>query len=296
MEAVSTQDLETLYRAAVGAKKADFYVPKFVRFDQPGASKLSWNWPAFFVSFYWFLYRRMYAPWAIYSLLIPVGIGVASAILAGSVGGEAGDLFYSVVSLGYYFGVIPLLANSLYHRAVKQRIEALRQKVPETNAQLLVLDNTSPTSNIIWIIIPFVMVAILGIVAAIAIPAYQTYTIRAQVSEAFVLADQVKSAVVAHYQSDKSWPANVEELGLSQPVSGRYVATLGVDRGTVSVTFGNQANSMIARHRLSFRPLLTGTSTITWTCGYWVRAENTDSEIGPNLTDVRPQFLPSECR
>jgi hypothetical protein len=79
MEAVSTQDMEGLYRAAVGEKKADFYVPKFVRFDRPGASRLSWNWPAFFVSFYWFLYRRMYATWAIYSLLIPIGIGVYCA-------------------------------------------------------------------------------------------------------------------------------------------------------------------------------------------------------------------------
>src|ERR1700736_5568240 len=64
MEAASTQDMEALYRSAVGAKKADFYVPKFVGFDQPGASRLSWNWPAFFFSFYWFLYRRMYATWA----------------------------------------------------------------------------------------------------------------------------------------------------------------------------------------------------------------------------------------
>jgi hypothetical protein len=65
MEAVSAQDREALYRAAVGAKKADFYVPKFIRFDHAGASKLSWNWPALFVSFYWFLYRRMYRSWAI---------------------------------------------------------------------------------------------------------------------------------------------------------------------------------------------------------------------------------------
>ena len=63
-------DLDALYRAAVGPSKADFYAPKFQRFDEPGASKVSWNWPAFFVSFIWFLYRRMYGYWAIYCLLI----------------------------------------------------------------------------------------------------------------------------------------------------------------------------------------------------------------------------------
>jgi Tfp pilus assembly major pilin PilA len=292
MEAVSSQDMEALYRAAVGPKRAEFYVPKFVRFDQPGASRLSWNWPAFFVSFYWFLYRRMYATWAIYSLLIPICIGVVGGIARGG----AGVWFYLVVALGYRLILIPLLANSFYHRATKKRLETLRKKVPETSGQLLVLDNTSPTSPIVWVIFPLVGVAVLGILAAIAIPAYQNYTIRAQVSEAFLLVDPLESAVDQHYQSNKSWPANTEELGLSQSMSGRYVATLRVDHGTVSVTFGNEANSMIARHRLSFRPLLTDTGAIMWTCGYVERSENPRSAIGPNLTDVKPQFLPGACR
>lgn len=294
MEAVSTQDMEALYRAAVGPKKAAFYVPKFVGFDQPRASKLSWNWPAFFVSFYWFLYRRMYATWAIYSLLIPIGIGVASAILAGSVSGEAGDLFYSVVTLGYSFGFLPIFANSLYHRAVKKRIEALRPEVPEASAQLVVLDKTSPTSGI-WII-PLVLVPLLGFLAAIAIPAYQDYTIRAQVNEGFLLTGQIKSAVVKKYAATKSWPVSIEDLSLSRPMSGQYVAALAVDHGTVSVTYGNRANPILAGHVLSFRPSVTDTGAINWTCGRASRTENPDTEIGLNLTDVKPQFLPAECR
>jgi type IV pilus assembly protein PilA len=294
MEAVSTQDMEALYRAAVGPKKADFYVPKFIRFDQPGASRLSWNWPAFFFSFYWFLYRRMYATWAIYSLLIPIGIGVASAILAGSVSGDGGDLFFSVVTLGYSFGFIPIFANSLYHRAAKKRIGALRPKVPEASAQLAVLDKASPTSSV-WVL-PLVFVPLLGFLAAIAIPAYHDYTIRTQVNEGFLLTSQIKSAVVKKYVSTKSWPLSIEDLSLSQPMSGQYVSALEVDHGTVSVTYGNRANPVLAGHVLSFRPSLTGTGAIMWTCGRASRTENADTEIGPNLTDVKPQFLPVECR
>jgi Tfp pilus assembly major pilin PilA len=296
MEAVSTQDMEALYRAAVGPKKAGFYVPKFIAFDQAGPSKLSWNWPAFFVSFYWFLYRRMYGTWAIYSLLIPLGIGGVSVTLASSLGAGVGDWFYLIVTLGYRFGVIPLLANLLYHDAIKQRLEVLRRKVPETSSQLLVLDNTSPTSGIIWVIVPFVGVALLGILAAIAIPAYQTYTIRAQVNEGFLLTNQMKSAVVKKYVSTKSWPVSIEDLTLSQPMSGQYVAALAVDHGTISVTYGNRANSLIAGRVLSFRPSLTDTGAITWTCGHASQSENPDTEIGANLTDVKPQFLPAECR
>jgi Tfp pilus assembly major pilin PilA len=298
MEAGSAQDAEALYRAAVGSKKADFYVPQFIRFDQAGASKLSWNWPAFFVSFYWFLYRRMYGTWGIYSLLIPLGIGGVSVTLASSLGAGVGDWFYLIVTLGYRFGVIPLLANLLYHDAIRKRLEVLRRKVPETSSQLLVLENTSPTNNIIWLIIPFMGIAVLGILAAIAIPAYQTYTIRAQISEGFILTNQIKSAVVKNYLTNKSWPVSIQELSLSQPMSGRYVSALAVDRGTISVTFGNQANALIAGHVLSFRPSLSDTGAILWTCGYAaaVGREDPANPAAPGLTNIKPQFLPGTCR
>jgi type IV pilus assembly protein PilA len=236
----------------------------------------------------------MYATWAIYSLLIPIGIGVVSAIIAGTLGGEAGDWFYYLVTLGYSFGIVPMLANSLYHRAIEKRVQALRQKAPETRAQLVVLDNTPPTSGV-WII-PLVLVPLLGFLAAIAIPAYQDYSIRAQVNEGFLLTNQVKSAVVKKYVSTKSWPVSIEELTLSQPMFGQFVAALDVDHGTVSVTYGNRANPVLAGHVLSFRPSLTGTGAVMWTCGHASRTENPDAEIGPNLTDVKPQFLPAECR
>jgi Pilin (bacterial filament) len=62
---------------------------------------------------------------------------------------------------------------------------------------------------------------------------------RAQVSDAFPLAEQLKPAAAEHYQSEKSWPVGVQELTLSQPIAGRYMSNLSVDHGTISVTFGN---------------------------------------------------------
>jgi Tfp pilus assembly major pilin PilA len=295
-EAVSTQDMEALYSAAVGAKRADFYVPKFIRFDQVGASTLSWNWPAFFVAFYWFLYRRMYSAWAIYSIAIPIAIGILSGIIEGAMGADSGNLFYTVVSLVYYFGFIPTRANALYHRSVRKRIEALREKVPETPSQLLILDNNSPTSAIVWVIAPMVVIAMIGILAAIAIPAYQSYTIRAQVTEGFAIADELKPKIASRYQSNKSWPANLADLGVPQPSLGRYVEKITLDHGTISVEYSKQAQALIAGHQLSFRPLVIDASNIAWTCGYWVRPDGADDGIGPNLTDIKPEFLPSACR
>jgi Tfp pilus assembly major pilin PilA len=298
MDAIPADHVEALYRAAVGAKKADFYVPQFVRFDKANASKLSWNWPAFFVSFYWFLYRRMYANWAIYCVLIPFLLAIATGIGESFLGQQPGGWIYGGVTFGYSFVVLPLFANFLYYRATKQRIGALSVKVQDPAAQLLVLDNTPHTSNVIVVLIPFVGVAVLGILAAIAIPAYQAYTIRAQVSEGFLLTEQLKTAVVKSHQSNGVWPSNISELRLSQPMSGRYVASLAVENGTITVTYGNQSNPLIGNHRLSFRPLLGDNGLVTWTCGYSSPGgrEEDANPPAPNLTDIPFQYLPSACR
>jgi Tfp pilus assembly major pilin PilA len=298
MDAMPADHMEALYRAAVGAKKADFYVPKFIRFDALNASKLSWNWPAFFVSFYWFLYRRMYANWAIYCVFIPILLAVVTDIAERFLSQQPGQWIYAGVTFGYSFVVLPLFANFLYYRAVKQRIEALSVKVQEPAAQLLVLDNTPHTSNVVVVLIPFVGVAIMGILAAIAIPAYQAYTIRAQVSEGFVLTEQLKTAVAKSYQSNGVWPSSISELRLSQPMSGRYVASLAVDTGTITVTYGSQSNRLIGNHRLSFRPLLGDNGLVIWTCGYSTSGGREDSANppAPNLTDIPSQYLPSACR
>jgi Tfp pilus assembly major pilin PilA len=297
MDAIPADHMEALYRAAVGAKKADFYAPKFVRFDEANASKLSWNWSAFFVSFYWFLYRRMYANWAIYCVLIPFLLAIATGIGEVFLGQQPGGWFYCGVTLGYSFVVLPLFANFLYYRSIKERIEALSVKVPEPAAQLLVLDNTPHTSNVIVVLIPFVGVAVLGILAAIAIPAYQAYTIRAQISEGFLLTEQLKTAIVKSRQSNGVWPSSISELRLSQPMSGRYVTSLAVDNGTVTVTYGNQSNRLIATHRLSFRPWVGDNGLVMWTCGYSLPGDREDSASppAPNLTDIPSQYLPSAC-
>ena len=70
-------------------------------------------------------------------LLIPFIQAIASVILEFAIGQHPGGWIYCVVTLGYSFAVVPLFANSLYHRSIKQRIDTLRQKVPDPAAQLL---------------------------------------------------------------------------------------------------------------------------------------------------------------
>jgi hypothetical protein len=294
----SAEQWEALYRAAVGKKKAGFYAPKFMRFDQAGDGKRSWNWPAFWVPFFWFIYRRMYGNWAIYCLLIPIALAILGAIAIGLFGVGLGNTLYVVAILVYSFGVIPTYANALYHRAIRERIEKVREKVPDPATQVTVLENTPHTSAIIWVLIPFVMIALIGILAAIAIPAYQVYTIRAQISEGLVLSDPIKTAVANQYATTKSWPITLTDLGVSEHLSGHYVTEIVVDHGTISIQYGNQANPLIAGHRLSLRPSLVDAEHVAWTCGHSAEVGD-NSPAGPagdNVTDISPKYLPLACR
>ncbi|HEY1075973.1 MAG TPA: pilin [Fontimonas sp.] len=112
-----------------------------------------------------------------------------------------------------------------------------------------------------------IVVAIIGILAAIAIPAYQDYTIRAQVTEGISLATGAKAAVWDFMSNRGTTPANNESAGLAAPgsITGNYVASVTVTDGLIEVEFGNEANVKVAGETITMSPTDAGGS-ITWTC------------------------------
>lgn len=145
-----------------------------------------------------------------------------------------------------------------------------------------------------------IVVAIIGILASIAIPAYQDYTIRAQVAEALVLANEVKPTINEYYRSRGTWPADNDVAGAPAPehLLGQYVDGILIAEGAVHISFGNKAHTSLAGMTLSVRPLYVTanpTSPISWNCGY-SELPNGMSAAGPERTDVPNRFLPAVCR
>ncbi|ENW2826213.1 pilin, partial [Neisseria gonorrhoeae] len=100
-----------------------------------------------------------------------------------------------------------------------------------------------------------IVIAIVGILAAVALPAYQDYTARAQVSEAILLAEGQKSAVTEYYLNHGKWPADNGAAGVASPatdIKGKYVKEVKVENGVVTATMKSDGvNKEIKDKRLS---------------------------------------------
>ncbi|MBH6370327.1 pilin, partial [Neisseria meningitidis] len=84
-----------------------------------------------------------------------------------------------------------------------------------------------------------IVIAIVGILAAVALPAYQDYTARAQVSEAILLAEGQKSAVTEYYLNHGTWPSNNSDAGVASTatdIKGKYVKEVKVEKGVITAT------------------------------------------------------------
>ena len=128
-----------------------------------------------------------------------------------------------------------------------------------------------------------IVIAIIGILAAIAIPAYQDYVIRSQVSEALSLADGSKTAVAEFYSNTGRLPDSNSSAGLAQPASikGNYVSSVDATGGKISVLLGEKVNAAVTGKTLSLSAITTSEGSTQWKC---------------LSTDIANKYLPTNCR
>ncbi|HZH43450.1 MAG TPA: pilin [Lysobacter sp.] len=130
-----------------------------------------------------------------------------------------------------------------------------------------------------------IVVAIIAILAAIALPAYQDYVARSQVSEAMSLASGAKTAVAEYYADRGEAPADNDAAGLADPddITGKYVDNVTVEDGVITATFKEEGvSSKIAGETLTLEPTFgdDDAGSVIWQCG----------------GSVDPKYLPSSCR
>ncbi|HEZ5345674.1 TPA: pilin [Neisseria meningitidis] len=148
-----------------------------------------------------------------------------------------------------------------------------------------------------------IVIAIVGILAAVALPAYQDYTARAQVSEAILLAEGQKSAVTEYYLNHGEWPANNSSAGVatSSEIKGKYVEKVEVANGVITAEMKSSGvNKEIQGKKLSLWAKRQDGS-VKWFCGQPVTrtAKATDDVAAATANGndkIDTKHLPSTCR
>ncbi|WP_461213042.1 pilin [Neisseria gonorrhoeae] len=148
-----------------------------------------------------------------------------------------------------------------------------------------------------------IVIAIVGILAAVALPAYQDYTARAQVSEAILLAEGQKSAVTEYYLNNGEWPENNDKAGVASSASdikGKYVQSVTVANGVVTAEMKpSGVNKEIKGKRLSLWAKRQAGS-VKWFCGQPVKRTGDNDDVNADTAgkdkEIETKHLPSTCR
>jgi uncharacterized RDD family membrane protein YckC/Tfp pilus assembly major pilin PilA len=189
-----------------------------------------------------------------------------------------------------------------------------RQALHDIVARTLVVDKQFNSADIAasapaprmsgWAVVGIVVMAAfipaIAILAAIAIPAYQDYTIRAQVIEGLNLATQHKSAIAEAWHLDPSGFDQItsEYVGQGLTSKKKYVESMEVASGAIVITYGNNAHPQIQGRVLTVVPAINEAMSIAWACGYGNAPSDYESIFDNHgqYTDVPAKYLPAGCR
>jgi type IV pilus assembly protein PilA len=148
-----------------------------------------------------------------------------------------------------------------------------------------------------------IVIAIIGVLAAIAIPQYQDYVTRTKITEGLSLADEAKTAVAESFQSLGRMPTGSNSsYGLPTPtsISGTYVANITVSplNGQIVIKYnGNLGGGLAPGLLLTLTPGTSPEAAIAWACGYSSVNVNGNIVGGPGAgTTIPSKFLPTNCR
>jgi len=270
-----------LFKAFIGEKNQAYYLQHFIRFNREQKSSTSWHWPAFFTTFYWLLYRKMWLPALIYfflphALTLPA-ISISMAV--GDLGWVAVAFVYGLYFLAAYI-LPPLYANTFYYRHANNKIAEVKATSNDLQSQLTELAAKGGTSVVVLvaaIIVP--LLTVVGLIAALGIPTYQDYTIRTNLNQAVMLGRSATKLVNKHYSLHQMLPNNLLDEGFTKvlPESIQSVE-LNSENGVISVRL---ATAPVAGKLLLFVPTLEENNKITWQC------------IAEHISN---KYLPHECR
>ena len=267
---------EEYLEAAIGYRNSEYYLRKFRAFRND-EGWVSWNWPAFFFSLFWLLYRKMWAYAGIYFVSQYVLAGVTLLFISHYwLWGSLWLIYYVTILITF-----PLYANGLYYWHLQNKIDKLTTNVRDKQRRLRALEREGGTSNIVIILALIFLLAIpfLGILAAIAIPAYNDYLLRSIVSTGIADGQRTQAQVEVFEAAYHRWPKSVAELTAPPQASSANVLSIDVRDGVIEVMFSGKTE--LEGKRVFLTPTYNSTRQVIWTC---------------DGSELKNRWLPAHCR
>ena len=254
---------EEAWAAVIGDANTHYYLTRFDRLAHGDSG--GWHWPGFLVTWYWMLYRKMWVPALVYFFAPYLFVAVFGIVAAGSPV-LAGILYLAWIA-AWLIGP-GMMANGWYYKHCMNKIRDVRARGGSKDQMLARMEAAGGTSNILVIILAVLgIIMVVGILAAVALPAYQQYGFKAKVADAIPVATEVAAAVGSQYEQTGQLPAqgDVDRMVSQAAHHSKYVAGVELDgtSGTLNV-------------HLSLTPQVSGTLQmvpssdnnhhLSWTC------------------------------
>lgn len=275
-DALST--MQDYYKAAIGPANQDFYLRKFKKFDQSGSAGFSWpSAGQFFAGVFWLFYRRMpLSAWLYigspFVLLFFIYMLFGSDVKDDSL---PMSLYNIIIAVAYWL-FLPARMNAMYYNSTHKKILAAKAKSSDRVSQLAILRKDGGTnSSIRWLLATLILG---GILAAVALPAYQDYTRRAKVAEGFAVGLEAAQKIGDYYATQKKGPVDLGTSGFALAPS-RIVKEVAFDSQTGVVTISFHDGFFDAKSLLLVPSVADG--KVTWLC---------------TSTGITNQHLPQACR
>jgi hypothetical protein len=282
-ERVVPPALAVLFRVAVGPR-ADYYVPRFLRYQKAGKTSLGWNWPAFFLPSVWAFYRKLWVAGVAFALLPLMGAAafgsVESALEDSSVAWFACAAFLVLILPSV---TAALFANSLVYSRVKSLVRRAQARTDDTSAMARVLADHRPTTVAIAILFGGAAILLAPRLVAPGLYAmYQDHSIRAQLIESLAAVKPLQREVEQNWATFKSIPYTLDDAATLMQLGGLVVDNVSFSpiNGRLRLALGSTIAELSGKTIL-LAPAVTATQQMRWVC---------------IPVDIPTKYLPQECR
>ncbi|MBW8758290.1 MAG: DUF2628 domain-containing protein [Burkholderiales bacterium] len=261
--------------AVIGDSNTVYYLGRFDRIAHGESG--GWNWPAFLVTWYWMLYRKMWVPALLYFVapyfVMALLFGVAAASPA------VGAVLWLAWVAAWLIGP-GLLANGWYYGHVRRKIRDVRARGGSKDQIVTRLEAAGGTSSVAVIVVAVLCVLVVpGMLAAIALPAYQTYTVKAKVADAILESTAVATVAGRQFEATGQYPTDIDRIAQQVPQQSKYVRGFEIDGLSGTITVRIQATPSIDGS-IRLTPYVDDQRHVTWSC---------------STTDLL-RYVPKSCR